>query len=62
MTTWPMSTQPTPIVTTAQWDAPRALRSRYQQDIDLFTRRELARLRLIAWPYQTQAMDGDHSS
>jgi hypothetical protein len=39
--------------TRPQWCALRALRERYQQDRDLFSARERARLRFVRWLYHT---------
>jgi hypothetical protein len=39
--------------TRPQWWVLRALRKRYQQDRDLFTAREQARLRFVHWLYRT---------
>ena len=36
-----------------QWCALRALRERYQQDRDLFSARERARMRFVRWLYRT---------
>ena len=44
---------PPPAFTPAQWQALHALHTRYQQDRDLFSNRELARLRFVRWLYQT---------
>jgi hypothetical protein len=38
--------------TTTQQQALYRLRARYQQDRDLFSRQELARLRFVRWLYQ----------
>lgn len=38
---------------TATQQALCRLRARYQQDHDLFSRQELARLRFVRWLYQT---------
>lgn len=39
--------------TSVEAQALRALRDRYQQGRDLFTDRELARLRFLRWLYET---------
>jgi hypothetical protein len=44
---------PPPAFTPAQWQALQALHTRYQQDRDLFSTRERARLRFVCWLYQT---------
>ena len=44
---------PPPAFTPAQWQALHALHTRYQQDCDLFSNRELTRLRFVRWLYQT---------
>jgi hypothetical protein len=44
---------PPPAFTPAQWQALHAVHTRYQQDRDLFSNRELARLRFVRWLYQT---------
>jgi hypothetical protein len=43
---------PPPAFTPAQWQALHALHTRYQQDRDLFSARERARLRFLRWLYR----------
>jgi len=52
MTASTTSTTPLPQATPAQQPALYRLRERYQQDHDLFTRQELARLAFVRWLYQ----------
>jgi hypothetical protein len=47
---------PSPAFTPAQWQALHALHTRYQQDRDLFSNRERARLRFVRWLYQTSRL------
>jgi hypothetical protein len=51
--------EPTPALTftVAEWCALFALRTRYRQDHDLFSRRELEHLRFIRWLYRTGRLD-----
>ena len=45
--------EPAPPFSTGEWNALRALRAAYQQHRDLFSARELARLRFQHWLYHT---------
>jgi hypothetical protein len=54
MINWPTTSRLAPTFTTTEWEALRELRRRYQQDRDLFTTQELARLRFIAWLRRTR--------
>jgi hypothetical protein len=47
------STNPTGRFTPGEWEALRALRLRYQQDHDLFTTQERARLCFVRWLRET---------
>ena len=54
----PMSTQMTTtdaagVFTPAQWRLLHVLRDRYHQDRDLFTPREMTRLRFVRWLHDT---------
>jgi hypothetical protein len=53
MMTWPNSTTPMALFTTAEWEALRTLRLRYQQDCELFSTSERARLRFVRWLLQS---------
>ena len=53
MTTQTPVPVPPPAFTPAQWQVLRALRTRYQQDRDLFSDTQRARLRFLHWLYQT---------
>lgn len=48
-----ITTDTTTAFTTAERRTLRALRSRYQEDNDRFSDREMARLRFIRWLHQT---------
>ena len=49
MTTQTLTSDMTSMFTAAQRQALHALRDRYQQERDLFSTRELARLRFLRW-------------
>mgnify|MGYP001251468242 CR=1 FL=1 len=53
MITRPSSTTPMALFTTAEWEALYTLRLRYQQDYDLFSSGERARLHFVRWLRQT---------
>jgi hypothetical protein len=57
MITWPVPIKSAPTFTTAEWEALQVLRLRYQRDRDLFSARELARLRFIRWLRQTRRIE-----
>ena len=41
----------------AEWDSLCVLRTRYQQDRDLLSERERARVRFLRWLYQTGRLE-----
>ena len=45
------------VFTRAEWHTLRALRTRYQQDPDLLSERERARVRFLRWLYQTGRLE-----
>jgi hypothetical protein len=45
-----------PDFTRGEWDALLLLRHRYQQDRDLFSARELERLRFLRWLHETRRL------
>ena len=53
MTTQTPMSGPSVLFTHAEQHALRTLRARFQQDHDLFSSPELARLRFLRWLYQT---------